>query len=103
MAPRRTDLHAVVFHGNADARQTIVEYEWCGVGGAAVTAKTLSRPAFDVCITTYETFALTADLFRKVVRWGYVILDEAHRLKNKLGKVRDAIPLMSSCYVLPSH
>ncbi|KOO53197.1 myb domain-containing protein, partial [Chrysochromulina tobinii] len=90
-----TSLHAVLFHGPADAREILLDYEWASKPRALTKAKgfgaTLARPNFDVCITTYETFTACAETFRKVERWAYLILDEAHRLKNKFGKALAAL------------
>ena len=50
----------------------------------------LNKGMFDICITTYEM--LVADQHAFVARsvWNYVVLDEAHRMKNEntvLGQV----------------
>ena len=97
-----TSLHAVLFHGPAEAREVLLDYEWAPkprpLGAKAASnfgrvswGNTLARPKFDVCITTYETFTACVDIFRKVTQWQYLILDEAHRLKNKFGKALAAL------------
>ena len=43
-------------------------------------------PKFDVCITTFEMLTFGAEVFRRVERWGCLIVDEAHRLKNRDSK-----------------
>lgn len=40
------------------------------------------RKNYDACITTYEMCLLAKKIFRKV-KWSYVIIDEAHRIKNE--------------------
>ena len=47
-------------------------------------------------ITTYETFTLTVEHFRKVRCWSYLVLDEAHRLKNKFSKALGAVKSLSA-------
>ena len=92
-----TSLDTVVFYGNKDARAVLVQYEWSfppsgaegggrgggGRGGRRPTPKQL--PKFDVCVTTYEMLTANLDVL-KPVRWEYMIVDEAHRLKNRDAK-----------------
>lgn len=92
----------IVFHGSVDARNAILDYEWASAPRAQSHrgwGDTLAHPKFDVCITTYETFTQCADTFRKVDAWRYLVLDEAHRLKNKFGK---ALAAIKSLGVLPT-
>ena len=49
---------------------------------ASVISDELVRGSFDVCITTYETLAQESTALRKL-QWGYLVVDEAHRLKNE--------------------
>ena len=89
-----TTLHSVIFHGPREARDVVLEHEWVGGGkarrrggfGCGWSGADLARPRFDACVTTYETLVNCADIFQKVAHWGYLVLDEAHRLKNKEGK-----------------
>jgi len=37
---------------------------------------------FDVCVTSYEMILLEKSVFKKFA-WHYVIIDEAHRIKNE--------------------
>jgi SWI/SNF-related matrix-associated actin-dependent regulator of chromatin subfamily A member 5 len=37
---------------------------------------------FDVCITTYEAITICFSAIKKF-KWQYMIVDEAHKLKNK--------------------
>ena len=89
-----TGLHGVIFHGNEDARTVLLDFEWASQprqGKQKTWGDKLANPKFDVCITTYETFTACVEIFKKVDKWGYVVLDEAHRLKNKFGKALAAV------------
>ena len=94
-----TTLHSVVFHGSKEARDVLMQYEWVGAAkgprrggrGSGWSGAAVAQPRFDACITTYETLVNCADIFRKVKRWGYLVLDEAHRLKNKEGQALGVI------------
>jgi SWI/SNF-related matrix-associated actin-dependent regulator of chromatin subfamily A member 5 len=61
-------LRVVKFHGNAEER-------------AAQKAR-LEPGAFDVCATTYE-MVIKEKGHLKRFRWRYIIIDEAHRMKNE--------------------
>lgn len=37
--------------------------------------------AFDICVTTYESY-VAEDSWFKTRRWTYVVLDEGHKIKN---------------------
>ena len=52
----------------------------------------LCRHRFTVCVTTYEMAANHASILRKVP-WQCVVVDEAHRLKNRNSKL--AVELFS--------
>jgi len=69
-------LRPLCFHGSKDERQTII--------------KDLLQPAtfnddartWDVCVTTYEVCNSDKQILNKFA-WNYLIIDEAHRLKNE--------------------
>lgn len=42
----------------------------------------MSPGAFDVCITSYEMVIKEKNHFKKF-HWRYIIIDEAHRIKNE--------------------
>jgi SWI/SNF-related matrix-associated actin-dependent regulator of chromatin subfamily A member 5 len=49
-----------------------------------------SASAFDVCVTSYEMVIKEKNFFRRF-HWRYIIIDEAHRIKNEnsvLSRVR---------------
>lgn len=108
-----TYLDAVVYHGSANARKKLQEYEFFLTEQEYTRAEqlqakndptyrtskftTMSRMKkdnyyrFDVLITTPEMCA-TAD-FSKLTRvnWQVLVVDEAHRLKNKSSKLSSLI------------
>lgn len=62
----------IQLHGSKEAREVILLHEWAvGPPGRAGHGD-LRTPKFDVCITTYETFTNSADVFRKVLAVGRV-------------------------------
>ena len=82
------------FHGNKEDRElmrdTMLTHQAAGDTSKRPTSKlengkddhTNSKRAFDVCVTTYEVCNLeTAALTR--FAWNYLVIDEAHRLKNE--------------------
>ena len=57
------------FHGNAEERE-------------AQKAQFLVPGGFDVCVTSYEMVIKEKNALKKF-HWRYIIIDEAHRLKNE--------------------
>ena len=67
----------LLFHGDRATREKMM-------------AEELQPDKFDVCITSYEMVVRESSAFRKF-SWRYLIVDEAHRMKNeesKLSQVR---------------
>jgi len=79
-----TWLDVVVFYGNKSAREVLLKFEWLAESHAKGEEPITH---FDVCVTTYEMLLAASEPFRKVLHWGYLIVDEGHRLKNKDAKV----------------
>eukprot|EP00750_Incisomonas_marina_P003822 INCI13415.6.p1 GENE.INCI13415.6~~INCI13415.6.p1 ORF type:complete len:2381 (+),score=532.45 INCI13415.6:269-7411(+) len=90
------EANTVLFHGNDETRYIIDKYEWfadpsdSSSGGGGTGKSTQYR--FTVCVTTYEMAANHASILRKVP-WQCVVVDEAHRLKNRNSKL--AVELFS--------
>lgn len=79
----------------------------CGVGvRASVTSCPLAVQAafvrdvllpgeWDVCVTSYEMLIKEKSVFKKF-NWRYLVIDEAHRIKNEKSKVMSHRPV---CWV----
>ncbi|KAI9203985.1 SNF2 family N-terminal domain-containing protein [Polychytrium aggregatum] len=63
------DLKVFMFHGNKDERSKIIETQLLG-------------GSFEVCVTSYEIVMLEKSSFKKI-SWAYIVIDEAHRIKNE--------------------
>jgi SWI/SNF-related matrix-associated actin-dependent regulator of chromatin subfamily A member 5 len=70
------------FHGDKDERQAMIDTQ-------------LQPDGFDVCITSYEMVIREANAFRKFT-WRYLIIDEAHRMKNEESKLSQVLRSFSS-------
>jgi len=84
---RWTSFNTVVFHGNPQTRNVIQQYEF-------YRKNDKTNVMFDVLITNYETFTTEYNTF-KGIEWRYLVLDEAHRLKNHTGKCYQLISQLS--------
>lgn len=69
------DINYVVYHGRAEARHIIRDYELLIDGNPKKTR-------FNVLLTTYE-MAYTDAAFLSQIKWQFMAIDEAHRLKNR--------------------
>ncbi|CAH0490644.1 unnamed protein product [Peronospora farinosa] len=104
-----TNLNAVVYHGSAAAREVLQDYEFflsedelqraeklSGKKTANSNGKRPLRPKrncyrFDVLITTFEMASAT-DLYKLAqIDWQLLVVDEAHRLKNRNSKLSNIL------------
>jgi len=72
----------LLFHGDKEARERML-------------AENLQPDKFEVCITSYEMIIREANAFRKF-SWRYIIVDEAHRMKNEESKLSQVLRSFSS-------
>ncbi|KAK3672268.1 ATP-dependent DNA helicase Hrp3 [Recurvomyces mirabilis] len=69
------DLNYVVYNGNEAARKIIRDYELLVNGNPR-------KVRFNVLLTTYE-YILADSTFLSQMKWQFMAVDEAHRLKNR--------------------
>jgi chromodomain-helicase-DNA-binding protein 1 len=82
------DVNYVVYNGNETARNIIKQYELLIDGNAR-------RAKFNVLLTTYE-YILAEASFLSQIKWQFMAIDEAHRLKNRVTAIRQAVGLQST-------
>jgi SWI/SNF-related matrix-associated actin-dependent regulator of chromatin subfamily A member 5 len=76
------DFRVVRFHGDQEERAKI-----------AATQLVVNR--FDVCVTSYEIAILEKGALRKF-HWRYLIIDEAHRIKNENSVLSQVVRMYTS-------
>jgi len=79
-------IRAKKFHGNAEERNRQKEEE-------------ISPGKFDVCVTSYEMVIKEKGHLKKF-HWRYIIIDEAHRIKNENSLLSRVVRMMHSNYRL---
>ncbi|KAJ3290493.1 choline dehydrogenase 7 [Borealophlyctis nickersoniae] len=83
-----TDMNVVVYHGRDVARNLIVDTEFYYRNEKGGVVPNIFK--FDIILTTYE-MAMSGAAHLRPIKWRCVVLDEAHRLKNKASKVSDML------------
>ena len=58
-----------------------------------IIAEQMQEGQFDVCVTTYEGVLICQSALKKF-KWQYMVVDEAHKLKNKDSKISIASRMM---------
>ena len=86
-----TNMNVVVYHGRDLARNLIVETEFYYRDEKGQIIPNVYK--FDIILTTYE-MTMSGSSHLKPINWKCVILDEAHRLKNRASKVSELL----KCY-----
>lgn len=76
------ELNAICYLGNQKARQTIRDYEWF--------QPNTKKLKLNVVVTTYE-IALKDRSELGQIKWQYLAVDEAHRLKNADSQLYEAL------------
>jgi SWI/SNF-related matrix-associated actin-dependent regulator of chromatin subfamily A member 5 len=74
-------LRAFVFHGDKEGRAELIKTR-------------LAAKDFDVCITSFETCMIERAALRKI-HWQYLVIDEAHRIKNENSSLSQIVRLFS--------
>lgn len=77
------DINYVVYNGNQAARSIIKDYELLPDGS-------FRHPRFHVLLTTYE-YVLQDAPFLSQIKWQFMAVDEAHRLKNRDSQLYDRL------------
>ena len=76
-----TEMNAIVYHGSHESRELIRQYEFYYADGET-NAATRGHYKFHALITSYEVVKTDLSILRHIP-WRYMVVDEAHRLKNK--------------------
>ncbi|KAJ1969849.1 chromatin remodeling complex Adenosinetriphosphatase, partial [Dimargaris xerosporica] len=75
-------LNSFILHGSKEDRQELVD-------------KRLLAGDFDCCITTYEMCLILKNSLKRV-DWQYIVIDEAHRIKNENSSLSQMVRLFKS-------
>ncbi|KAG7466762.1 chromodomain-helicase-DNA-binding protein 8 isoform X1, partial [Solea senegalensis] len=86
-----TNMNAIVYHGSLASRQMIQQYEMYSKDDKDHLIPGAYK--FDALITTFEMVLSDCPELREI-SWRCVIIDEAHRLKNRNCKLLDSLKMM---------
>ncbi len=67
--------------GSKKLNKTLLQFQ------TALIRDVLLPGEWDVCVTSYEMLIIEKAVFKKF-NWRYLVIDEAHRIKNEKSKVR---------------
>lgn len=81
-------LRAIKFHGTKDERQQIIQDVLC----PGLSEK---KRKFDVCVTTFEMCLKEKTALCKFA-WRYLIIDEAHRIKNEASQFSTVVRMLET-------
>lgn len=90
IADEWTNLNSVLYYdpGSAEGRNEIRQWEWhytdITYKGTITTRSELFK--FNVIITSFEVFVQDLNPILQEIPFIYIVVDEAHRLKNKQAK-----------------
>lgn len=76
------EIDVIVLQGDKEERQRLI-------------TERLADESFDVCITSYEMILREKSALKKLP-WEYIIIDEAHRIKNEESSLSQIIRLFNS-------
>ena len=88
-----TDFNIIVYHGSSQSRALIQDYEFYYKEDANGKKSNKNFPKFNALITTYEVLLSDVTMFCQF-KWRSLIIDEAHRLKNKNCKLIEGLRCM---------
>lgn len=82
-----TDMYCVIYSGDSYSRDVVRKYEFRYKDKKGRNINDIYK--FHVLITNYET-AITDQTIQRI-HWKYLIVDEAHRLKNRNSKLHSTL------------